>query len=126
VHADGYGLTPADGQVQRAGPTGSRAGSAAWPVRSGLVPPLAESFTTWPDTVPGLEAALVPGAAVALVPGEDARERTGLAGDHPARPSSRLTWPTRYGSHAKSACWAGWRPAAGPRSCPATSRLPRT
>ena len=31
-----------------------------------------ESFTTRPDTVPGLEAALVPGAAVALVPGEDA------------------------------------------------------
>lgn len=44
----------------------------AWPVRSGLVPPLAESFTTRPDTGPGLEAALVPGAAVALVSGEDA------------------------------------------------------
>jgi hypothetical protein len=44
----------------------------AWPVRSGLVPPLAEGFTTRPGTVPGLEAALVSGAAVALVPGEDA------------------------------------------------------
>ena len=43
-----------------------------WPVRSGLVPLLAEGFIARPDTVPGLEAALVPGAAVALVPGEDA------------------------------------------------------
>ena len=31
-----------------------------------------ESFTTRPDTVPGLEAALVPGAARALAPGEEA------------------------------------------------------
>lgn len=90
VHAGGNGLTRAHGQVQLAGPAGSRAGSVAWPVRSGLVPPPAESFTTRPDMVPGLEAALVPGAAVALVPGEDAGS-AGLAGDHPARPSSRLT-----------------------------------
>jgi tetratricopeptide (TPR) repeat protein len=55
---------PADGQAQPAGP--------AWPVRSGLVPPLAEGFVGRPDTVPGLEAALVPGAAVALVPGPEA------------------------------------------------------
>ena len=44
----------------------------AWPVRSGLVPPLAEGFIARPETVPGLEAALVPGAAVALVPGQEA------------------------------------------------------
>jgi hypothetical protein len=55
---------PADGQAQPAGP--------AWPVRSGLVPPLAEGFVGRPDTVPGLEAALVPGAVVALVPGPEA------------------------------------------------------
>jgi tetratricopeptide (TPR) repeat protein len=32
------------------------------------VPPLAEGFAVRPDTVPGLESALVPGTAVALVP----------------------------------------------------------
>jgi hypothetical protein len=112
VHAGGYRLTPADGQAQRAGSAGSRAGSVPWPVRSGLVPPLAEGFTTRPDTVPSLEAALVPGAAVALVPVRmPGARRTGR--DRPARPSSRLTWPTRCGSHAKWTCWAGWRPAAG-------------
>ena len=42
----------------------------AWPVRSGLVPPLADGFITRPETVPGLEAALVPGDAVALIPGQ--------------------------------------------------------
>ena len=41
-----------------------------WPVRSGLVPPLADGFIARPETVPGLEATLVPGAAVALVPGQ--------------------------------------------------------
>jgi NCS1 family nucleobase:cation symporter-1 len=61
VHAGSYGLTHAGG------PAGSRAEGVAWPVRSGLVPPPAEGFTTRPDTVPGLEAALVPGAAVLIV-----------------------------------------------------------
>jgi tetratricopeptide (TPR) repeat protein len=51
----------------------------AWPVRSGLVPPLAEGFVARAETVPGLEAALVPGAVVALVPGMAA----GGAGDWP-------------------------------------------
>ena len=60
MHAGGYGLTPADGQAQRAGPTGSQTAGVAWPVRAGLVPPLAESFTTRPETGPGLEAALIP------------------------------------------------------------------
>ena len=60
----------------------------AWPVRSGLVPPLAEGFIARPETVPGLEAALVPGAAVALVPGRPpGARRTGRG--RPARPSSR-------------------------------------
>jgi hypothetical protein len=57
----------ADGQAQPAEPAGPRRRGAAWPVRSGLVPPLAEGFIARPETVPGLEGALVPGAAVALV-----------------------------------------------------------
>jgi tetratricopeptide (TPR) repeat protein len=44
------------------------------------VPPLAEGFTTRPDTVPGLETALVPGAAVALVPGQDGGGAPGWPG----------------------------------------------
>ena len=68
MHPGSYGLTPAAGQPPPAGP----ARSGTWPVRSGLVPPLAEGFVARTETVPGLEAALVPGAAVALVPGEAA------------------------------------------------------
>ena len=63
--AGSYGLTPMAGQAPPAG----AAGGVAWPVRSGLVPPLAEGFIARTETVPGLEAALVPGAVVALVPG---------------------------------------------------------
>ena len=79
VHAGSYGLTPAAGQPPPAGP----GRSGAWPVRSGLVPPLAEGFIARTETVPGLEAALVPGAAVALVPGTAAggvRDRPGSCG----------------------------------------------
>ncbi|MGH3407474.1 MAG: hypothetical protein ACRDRJ_33990, partial [Streptosporangiaceae bacterium] len=53
----------------------------AWPVRSGLVPLLADGFIARPETVPGLEAAVVPGAAVALVP-------RSAAGSAPASPGS--------------------------------------
>jgi Tetratricopeptide repeat len=67
--AASYGLTPMAGQAPLVG----AAGGVAWPVRSGLVPPLAEGFIARTETVPGLEAALVPGAVVALVPGTAAR-----------------------------------------------------
>ena len=68
MHPGSYGLTPEAGQPPPAGP----ARSETWPVRSGLVPPLAEGFVARTETVPGLEAALVPGALVALVSGETA------------------------------------------------------
>jgi tetratricopeptide (TPR) repeat protein len=68
VAAGSYGLTPEAGQPPPAGP----AGGGAWPVRSGLMPPLAEGFITRTETVPDLEAALVPGAVLALVPGTNA------------------------------------------------------
>src|SRR5689334_3884735 len=58
----------ADGSAQAAGPGGQEGHAATWPIWSGSVPPLAEDFAVRPDTVPGLESALVPGAAVALVP----------------------------------------------------------
>ena len=43
-------------------------GRPSWPIRSGTVPSLAESFSARPETSPGLAAALPAGASVALVP----------------------------------------------------------
>jgi len=42
-------------------------GRPSWPIRSGTVPSLAESFSARPETSPGLAAALPAGATVALV-----------------------------------------------------------
>jgi hypothetical protein len=71
-----YGLTPMADQA----PPARAAGGVAWPVRSGLVPPLAEGFIARTETVPGLETALVPGAVVALVPGKTAEGVQGWPG----------------------------------------------
>ena len=80
VDAGSYGLTPADGPAHPAGLAGSQPRGVAWPVRSGLVPPLADGFIARPETMPGLEAAVVPGAAVALVPGRPTASAAGWAG----------------------------------------------
>ena len=42
--------------------------SADWPVRSGAVPPLADRFSTRPETGPDLARALDRSAVIALVP----------------------------------------------------------
>jgi tetratricopeptide (TPR) repeat protein len=47
-------------------------GPVAWPVRCGAMPPLADGFSTRPETAPGLGTALVPGSTVALVPDQTA------------------------------------------------------
>ncbi len=59
-------------QVPADGPVESPDGQAHWPVRSGAVPPLADGFSTRPESAPRLGAALVPGTAVVLVPGRGA------------------------------------------------------
>jgi hypothetical protein len=84
VHPGSYGLTPAAGQ-----PPAGPARSGTWPVRSGLVPPLAEGFIARTETVPGLEAALVPGAAVAL------GELPVGPADHGPAPAQRRNRPGR-------------------------------
>ena len=61
-----------DNQERTAGPVGPKA--TVWPARAGAVPPLADGFSTRPETAPGLGAALVPGAAVVLVPGQEAAD----------------------------------------------------
>lgn len=48
-------------------PPGPR-GGVVWPVRSGLMPPLAEGFVSRPESAEGLAQALGPGATVALTP----------------------------------------------------------
>jgi tetratricopeptide (TPR) repeat protein len=59
-------------QVPAGGPVESPDGQAQWPVRTGVVPPLADGFSTRPESAPRLGAALVPGTAVVLVPGRGA------------------------------------------------------
>ena len=51
-------------------------GRPSWPIRSGTVPSLAESFSARPETSPGLAAALPAGATVALVPDRAAAPAT--------------------------------------------------
>jgi tetratricopeptide (TPR) repeat protein len=46
----------------------------SWPVRAGAVPPLADGFSTRPETAPALGDALGPGATVVLAPGGVAAE----------------------------------------------------
>ena len=80
-----------------AGPGGPRRGGVVWPVRSGLVPPLAEGFTARPELVPDLEAVLVPGAAAALVPAQEA------GGGGYGRPGSCGT--TQLASYVARSLW---------------------
>src|SRR5215470_18915150 len=63
---------PAGGDGRTRGPVRPR--GPAWPVRAGMVPPLADGFVTRPETAPGLAAALIPGAVVALVSGRPASD----------------------------------------------------
>ena len=53
-------------------------GGVAWPVRCGLVPPLAEGFISRPESASGLGQAVAPGTIVALTP---ARAASGTAPD---------------------------------------------
>jgi len=68
---------PMNTPVTATGPARPRPQARVWPVRTGAVPPLADGFSTRPETAPDLAAALVPGAVVALVPGRAAADRPG-------------------------------------------------
>lgn len=97
MHTGSYPPMTVDGQARPAGPAENRIRAVAWPVRSGLVPPLAEGFIARPETVPGLEAALVPGSVVALGPRQGAAE-------------SGRDWPgscgkTQMASHVAGSLW---------------------
>jgi tetratricopeptide (TPR) repeat protein len=64
----GRGQRAVSSPAPPAGPADAGPGRPSWPVRSGPVPALADGFSTRPETVPDLAAALPAGAAVALVP----------------------------------------------------------
>ena len=59
------------------GPGRPAGGRVAWPVRAGVVPPLADGFSGRPETEPGVRAALVPGAVVVLAPQQPGTEGAG-------------------------------------------------
>jgi tetratricopeptide (TPR) repeat protein len=81
VYLRHWSATPMGSPSQATGPLPAGGRGVTWPARSGAVPALADSFSSRPETAPGLGAALVPGATVALVP---AREPPGpgAAGPH--------------------------------------------
>jgi hypothetical protein len=72
VRADSYELMPVSGQPPSARSAGHPKRRVKWPVRSGLIPPLAEGFSIPWESVPGLEQVLLPGSAMALVPALEA------------------------------------------------------
>ena len=71
--ADTGSLPPRRG-IPAGGPAGPWGAQVGWPLLSGAVPPLADSFIARPASAPDLGAALNPGAAVALVPARGAAE----------------------------------------------------
>ena len=69
-------------------PAGTAGSAVTWPVRSGLVPPLADGFVARPESAPGVGQLLAPGACVAL-------HRPARSGQPP--PRGHLTGPARAG-----------------------------
>jgi tetratricopeptide (TPR) repeat protein len=98
---------------QATGSVGAPGRGATWPVRSGMVPSLADGFTARPETAPGLAGALVPGAAVALVPAREARqarEAEQADGAEQARKAGSADWlgscgKTQLAVYAAESMW---------------------
>ena len=89
---DGAAGTAAGGTASAAGAAG--VGSPSWPVRSGIVPAIADGYIDRLETAPDLAAALRPGTMVALV--------SNRAADPGRAPSAR-----------------GWRPVGSGQAGPA-------
>src|SRR6516162_10567645 len=81
------------------GSAGTLPGRPSWPVRSGTVPALADSYTDRLETAPDLAAALPAGGAVALVPHR-------AAGPHPAAGPAAPDWPRSSGKTQLAAAFA--------------------
>jgi tetratricopeptide (TPR) repeat protein len=75
-----------DGQAQAPDHGGTADGQVKWPIRSGLVPPLADGFAARPESVPSLDQVLTRGTGVALAPA-----RAAMAAIAPGAPDWRGT-----------------------------------
>src|SRR5215831_2705444 len=89
--------------VPSAGPAGAASGRPSWPVRSGMVPALANGYSARPETTPGLAAALPAGAAVALVPD---RAAPPAASPGPVAASDAQDWLRSSGKTQLAAAFA--------------------
>jgi tetratricopeptide (TPR) repeat protein len=78
-------------------PAGDAGRTVTWPVRSGLVPPLADGFVARPESAPGLGQVLTPGACVAL---------TAAHGSRAAVPPGSPDWPGSCGKTQLAAYYA--------------------
>ncbi len=78
-------------------PAGDAGSAVTWPVRSGLVPPLADGFVARPESAPGLGQVLTPGACVALTPAHGSRA---------AVPPGSPDWPGSCGKTQLAAYYA--------------------
>ncbi|HBW18024.1 MAG: tetratricopeptide repeat protein [Streptosporangiaceae bacterium] len=87
----------------RSAHAGAAAGRPSWPIRSGAVPALADSFSARPETAPRLAATLPAGAAVALVPN---RAAAPAAFPGPLVPPDAQDWPRSTGKTQLAASFA--------------------
>jgi tetratricopeptide (TPR) repeat protein len=83
----------ADTQLPATASAGPLNASAEWPLRCGLVPVLADRFSTRPESAPDIGTALVPGGSVALVPAV-------------ATEAAAATWPRISGKTQLAAYYA--------------------
>jgi len=81
-------------------------GRVAWPVVSGLVPPLAEAYIPRTESGLALAGRLEPGQTAVLVTSDEIARELGAVGE-PARPSSRQRSPTRCGIGERWTCCSG-------------------
>jgi tetratricopeptide (TPR) repeat protein len=102
-HADeasGRQRVSVDGQMQAPHPAATADGQVKWPIRSGLVPPLADGFIARAESAPGLAELLTLGTAVALTP---VRPGTAIA---PGAPDWRgVVGKTQVAAHFAETLW---------------------
>jgi hypothetical protein len=89
--------------VRSADPVSAAPGRPSWPIRSGMVPALADGFSARLETAPGLAAALPRGAAVALVPD---RAAAPAADSGPQAPPDAPDWLRSSGKTQLAAAFA--------------------
>jgi hypothetical protein len=81
-------------------------GRVAWPVLSGLMPPLADSYTPRTESGLALAGSLNPGESAVLVTADAAAFALGAMGGT-GKTRSRPPSPTRCGTSGRSTCWSG-------------------